>query len=472
MLGCRRIGVMGCASVAALALMPAGAQAAKVSITASSGPDPQDYIQYSAGRGEANRLTVKVSHHRYTLVDRGANGIRARSGCRSQGRHKAVCKSGTVQNVSVSLGDGNDRVRFSGLGGSSAPTPPPTDPTQLAHVGAELIGGEFFEAVDVNGGPGNDTIRTTNRPDLVDSGPGADTVSTRGGDDSVTTETDGAADTINGGPGVDDVTYSAATPVTIDVAAGTGGAAGETDHLANFERWSGGDGDDTLKGSDGSEGLFGRDGADTIDGNGGNDYLAAGFDSIPPQADHLSGGAGDDIIDGRAKTTGTQPPPAQIQQVSCGDGSDRAFGTPDMALDATCEQTIYLPVVRSNNDIPFSTTFPVRPIGTTGGNPQFRIACPPAPPQVPDPSRLTCSGQVDVEAPVTPGQTTPPPSYGTGVFSIQPGQQATITVGLSGAGQQALASHTMLGVHVRSTDTLAGGNSGQLADFGWQAQLA
>ena len=467
----RCLSTLVCALLVGLALVPAGAQASKVSITLSSGPDPQEYIQYSASKREANRLSVKESHRTYTFTDSGAKSIRAKGGCRARGRHKAVCKSGLIQNVTVNLGDRNDTVRFSGFGGSGEPTAPPTDPTQVANIGPDLTGGEFAEAIDVSGGAGNDVIRTSNAIDFVDPGPGADTVSTLGADDDVSLLPDGVTDTVNGGPGIDGVSYccNPAPAVTVNAATGTGGAAGETDRLAQFEDWTGGVGDDTLIGSDNTDGLFGAAGADKIDGAGGNDYLAAGASYDPPEADQVTGGPGDDILDGRELYSASNPTVTdQIQRFSCGDGTDRAFGTPNMALDASCELTIYVPYLFSDSATPFSTTFPVRPVSTTGGNPQFLIACPAAPPNA-DPALFVCTGQVDVEAATMPGQSPPAPSFGAGAFSIQAGQQSVVTVPLSAAGQQALAAHAVLGVHVRSTAALTSAGGGD--DFGWQTQL-
>jgi Ca2+-binding RTX toxin-like protein len=462
------MGALACA-LAVLGVVPAGAQAAKVSVTLSSGPDPTEYISYSASRGETNALSVKRSHSRYTFSDRGAKTMRARHGCRARGRHKAVCASKAVQNVTVSLRDGNDSARFSGFGGSGAPTAAPTEATQVADLRPDVTGGEFPEAVDVDGGAGNDTIRTTNRSDFVLPGPGADHVKTMGGDDEVITHTGEGPDTIDGGPGMDNMNYVGSQPVSVDVPAGTGTVGGQTDHLAGFERFFGGDGADSLKGGDGADGLYGGGGADTVDGAGGNDYLQAGA-AAAPAPDKLNGGPGDDILDGRALTGGSAG--AQTQQLSCGDGNDRAFGTPQSQLDATCEQTIYLPQLPSDNQIPFTPTFPVRPVGTSGGNPQLLIACPPAPPQVPDASLFACSGQIDVEAPAAAGSTSPPPSYGAASYSIPAGGQQTVTVPLNAAGQAALAGHAMLGVHLRSAAALSpGSGSGPYVDFGWQAQL-
>jgi Ca2+-binding RTX toxin-like protein len=82
----------------------------------------------------------------------------------------------------------------------------------------------------------------------------------------------------------------------VDLAAGRGGAKGETDSLAGFEDVTGGLGSDRLLGDAGPNVLYGGlDGNDASRGRGGNDTLSAR---------RSFGGPGNDIVDGKAAGCG------------------------------------------------------------------------------------------------------------------------------------------------------------------------
>ena len=113
------------------------------------------------------------------------------------------------------------------------------------------------------------------------------------------------ADNLDGGDGRDVVDYGMRTgDVTVDLAAGTGGEAGEGDSLANIENAAGGKGNDNLTGDDANNVLTGRAGTDTLTGADGADRLrgGGGYDDLNGDAgrDKLFGGGGDDDLDGGA----------------------------------------------------------------------------------------------------------------------------------------------------------------------------
>lgn len=122
----------------------------------------------------------------------------------------------------------------------------------------------------VDGGNGDDTIRTGAGNDRIDAGLGNDTIESRGGRDDVFGNT--GNDRISAGAG-DDVVH-------------------------------GGDGDDRLYGQNGADFIEGGKGADVIYGGAGNDILSGGLgdDRIESHAgnDRVNAGAGKDTISNAA----------------------------------------------------------------------------------------------------------------------------------------------------------------------------
>ena len=87
----------------------------------------------------------------------------------------------------------------------------------------------------IEGGAGNDTLHGTGGQDFLAGGEGDDLVDGRGG-----------GDVLDGGPGTNTVSYEAGPgPVTVDLAAGTGGAL-PLDSLTRFRRVVTGPGNDTV----------------------------------------------------------------------------------------------------------------------------------------------------------------------------------------------------------------------------------
>ncbi len=185
----------------------------------------------------------------------------------------------------------------------------------------------------VDTGDGDDTVVTGAGNDTVSIGDGNDIAQTGAGNDLIVAGNGGGIDIIDGGPGGDTVSYPSATNAVLidlreedrsaqaagattigDILAGTydpttpvGYAEGtdiETDVLISIENAEGGAGSDTIFGNDGNNALRGMDGDDEIDGFGGDDELlgGAGADELRGGEGHdlLDGGAGDDTIDGGA----------------------------------------------------------------------------------------------------------------------------------------------------------------------------
>ena len=209
-------------------------------------------------------------------------------------------------------GDGSDTVDYSGN-----TTPVNSTPDGVANDGnnsgaeGDNVGADVEGAL---GGSGNDTLAGNGDPvgGVLDGGPGNDTLASGAG-----------PDLIIGGDGLDNVSYAGrADPVSVDLAAQTGGAAGEGDVIQQVEQVTGGNGNDTIAGDDNVNVLFGGPGDDTIDGRGGDDQIfgGAGNDNIQGGAgnDTLAGEDGNDVIHGGDGADG----------LNGGDGNDVLDGGP------------------------------------------------------------------------------------------------------------------------------------------------
>jgi Ca2+-binding RTX toxin-like protein len=196
----------------------------------------------------------------------------------------------------------------------------------LGGSGNDILSGGTL-AVELHGGPGNDTLTGGPGDDLLVGDTGDDILNGGAGND---TFLEGGLDTaynpalargagddvINGGTGTDDfVDYAGRTaPLTlticVDPAALTGpsglgaaactdhdGAAGEADSLINVNHVRGGDGDDVITGGAGNDTLEGGLGNDTLHGGAGDDWLFGDGGN-----DVLYGDAGDDYLDGVSGT--------------------------------------------------------------------------------------------------------------------------------------------------------------------------
>ena len=118
--------------------------------------------------------------------------------------------------------------------------------------------------------------------DIINGDNGRNTLSGRAGND-----------TINGNGDVDTVSYeSREEDFVIDLAAGSGTTAGESDTLISIEYAVGGEGNDTLIGDGGPNVLDGREGADSHNGGAGTDTVGYSEARGGVTVDLVSGGTG------------------------------------------------------------------------------------------------------------------------------------------------------------------------------------
>lgn len=144
---------------------------------------------------------------------------------------------------------------------------------------------DFKTGIDrIEGGTGNDALFGTGGQDYLAGGEGDDVIEGRGG-----------GDVLDGGPGLNTVSYATGpSPVTVDLAAGTGGAL-PLDSLARFRRVVTGPGNDTATGSSADELFSLGDGDDVLNAGAGNDTADGGAGN-----DLMRGGIGTDVLDGGA----------------------------------------------------------------------------------------------------------------------------------------------------------------------------
>jgi hypothetical protein len=279
----------------ALLLLPAGAQAATVSVSTVGvqmfEPHTGDFtviqstFTYTAAAGEANApaLTFTADHRVLTIQDPGAV-IAAGTGCAPGVAGEVRCEvppGSTPVSVKLALGDGDDVLApFAGA--------PPGFPAIDAGPGADTVD---VVSGTVEGGEGDDVLRGSVGPATLKGGPGADTITGGSAEDAVYGGP--GADRLDGGAGRDFVYFDEAqAPVTVDLTQpGPAGTAAEPDDIRNFEGAAGGAGADLLRGDDGDNFFIGGGGDDLIEGRGGNDTIDVG-----PGADRALGGDGNDEL--------------------------------------------------------------------------------------------------------------------------------------------------------------------------------
>lgn len=291
--------------------------------------DAEEFV-FEGSPGEANRVSIvrekdsaRSRSVRIKVRDSGAL-LHAGAGCRQVDPHAASCRVATTcgrscdvhLSMTVRLGDGDDRARLVRF-----PTP------GALHVNPRIEGAAGVDRLV--GGSGDDQL---------DGGTGGDSLFGEGGLDSLDGGDEGhdpAADLLDGGAGRrgvegagDGLSYERRTaPVTVDLAAGTGGQAGESDRIVGIEHVAGGLGADvlrgdgranaivdqpftseagqradTLDGRGGNDTLTSTDGLDLLLGGGGNDLLEASGGTVTARgssgSDRLLGGYGNDVLDG------------------------------------------------------------------------------------------------------------------------------------------------------------------------------
>ncbi|HEY1277065.1 MAG TPA: calcium-binding protein [Thermoleophilaceae bacterium] len=299
-------------AVLAATALPASAQASSVGL--SGGAE----LRYDAGAGEANAVTISRGALVYTIDDPGV-AITPTAPCAAVDADTATCPAPAVQQITVSLDDGNDAGTIGpsvSLVDVSLRGGPGDDRLTGSDANDDFLAGEAgadtLAAVGGNdrlsGGDGDDTADGGNGSDFFDGGAGADTTRGGPGDDTLDagTTADGP-DALSGGPGDDRVSYNsrnAAVTVSLDGVRGDG-EAGENDNVgSDVERLDGGHGGDRLAGSAADNTFFASDGNDTVDGAAGDDNLigSAGDDTLRggDGDDELSGDRGVDAVDGGA----------------------------------------------------------------------------------------------------------------------------------------------------------------------------
>ena len=330
-------------ALAAAALFPAGADAARVRVEERS--PAQAALIFEAEPAEVNRVALTVEGQeldkvRYSLRDPGAD-LDAGPGCSGGGTPGTVVICLVPRSrPPVGFGDPGRSVTLSfALADGS-------DSLDTANVDADGGGGAL--GVEVDGGDGADTLLTGATRDRIDPGPGGDSVHSAEGDDYVDARASpDAPDLIDLGSGWDQVSYLAApAPVTIALnGVADDGAAGEKDNLLATERVIGSLGADTLIGGDSettdddgfAERLLGCGGGDVLIGNGGNDSLRhwdlpcrVPASSVSEDA-VIEGGAGnDDIWGGGGADLADGGPGEDSFYMAAGD--DRASGGPGRDL--------------------------------------------------------------------------------------------------------------------------------------------
>jgi hypothetical protein len=266
-------------------------------------------MQYRAGHGVANRVTVKpvVPYGEFKITDR-AERLRAKGECRQAGRHSAVCpwteSDFAIQLVTASK---SDRVEIQGR------------VSALVHGGG---GNDFLKGNgdELFGDSGRDRLIGGKGWDRLHGGPGRDRMEGRGGspylaDVFYDDETDAQAsrDVMLGGKNARArVDYGMrATGLRIDLHSTR--IAPEKDVISGVKGVTGGSGDDVftgtggrndLNGGPGNDRLYGRGGGDWLDGGAGNDAMFGedGDDRLSDLATPtLADGADDSFVGGNGR---------------------------------------------------------------------------------------------------------------------------------------------------------------------------
>lgn len=318
-------------------------------------------------------VSVAPSQGELVLVTSGLDAVPAHCTTDPYVDYLAYCP--WPQRIVVHLGGGNDRFSVGGA---------PWDPFP-AHVHVTSHGGDGDDRLqggDVQyGGPGNDRLEGHDGDQELHGGPGDDDVQGLGGSDRVygeegndtvsgDTHKSASPDVIDGGPGYDTIGQDwqdlAGQLLTITLAGGADdGRPGEGDDIRNVEnlkgfaggRFVGTDGPDTIEvvqtqqsselvGAGGDDRLKASDGADRIDGGAGADVLDGGFGD-----DVIIGGPGRDTISGD-RATGEcgiyycklpfgndtiYARDGEQDSITCGVGADRVVADPIDVVAPDCE---------------------------------------------------------------------------------------------------------------------------------------
>lgn len=313
-----------------LAALPAGAHAATITLADVTVPEGHTNdtivvgttLTYVAAPGEANDLSVRRAGSRLVIADAGA--VISAPGCMIAVPGQVSCPASS--DLIVRLGDRDDR--------------------------ATLSDGLNMETRTVDGGSGDDVLRSGDGPDLLIGGDGRDQLDAGAGNDVlVGTEGDAQLDVLAGGSGVGRVSYEdQPEAVRVDLAAHTATGRGiGTDALADVEDVRGGSAGDVLLGGAGPNVLIGGPGADTVRGRAGDDTLWGEDPTVVTGGfrDRIDGGPGNDLIglprgyvwEGDLSGTVEDKPDGRVDTVTCGGGVDGvSYAGPEDVLPASCER--------------------------------------------------------------------------------------------------------------------------------------
>jgi hypothetical protein len=359
------------ALAAALALVPAAAQAATI------GSDGNGHYVYNAAPGEKNSMSLQFADDGSKVVfySYGVKVTTLPGECTGESDQESpTCPS--PKSVDLNLGDGDDSFARSGI--TTIPA------TVHGGDGADWLRGDVGTDVfygdggrdKLEGWKGNDTLDGGDGDDELDGALGSDTLQGGAGNDLLHPDdyNEPSADVVDGGPGDDtidgdyaDYDLPVQQPLSFTMAgAADDGRPGENDDIRNVERlklsisptkYVGTDGNDFLKvaqatnagdisGGNGDDDLSGADGMEKIDGGAGNDHLVGGFND-----DVITGGPGRDQIIGDLPTGDCGPlwckypfgndtiyaQDGEVDTISCGWGTDTVYADAADVVDGDCE---------------------------------------------------------------------------------------------------------------------------------------
>jgi Ca2+-binding RTX toxin-like protein len=366
------------AGIAALLAVACAAPAGASSIAYSG-----DTLVFSAAPGERNFVVVDGDDQQVTFTDDNPISFPA-DRCHQDDPEYPVACATPAAHVRIDLGDGDDNGSF----GFSIPT----DRTFEIDggPGADLLTGprNGIGAATLDGGDGNDDLRSEESADTLlggagddklSGGTGADALHGGDGNDELRDDDGGSpsADVLDGGPGLDKLdSYRDADPVTsppVDIlldGLANDGRDGEGDNIVAVERFDVGAvrtfaGDDAdnefvapekgspvrLSGAGGNDSLTATDAhGDVVDGGPGDDTLTGGFGNDTliggPGHDQIAGdrvarcnelhcdfmdGFGNDTIDARD---------GEQDSVQCGPGDDTVKADPIDRVADDCEHVL------------------------------------------------------------------------------------------------------------------------------------
>jgi hypothetical protein len=296
------------------------------------------YLTFKAAHGEQNDVKMVREADGFRVADQSAP-LTALPGCTAVDVHTAVCDPGTtVPVVMADLGDLDDRLTLQGMGWSEGTLIYGNDGNDVLSGGCQMNGGagdDVLTACDnqwsyLSGDAGDDLLTGGTAADNLQGGGGHDVMNGGPGDDllgSGDTEAFHDADVFDGGPGRDGVFEGGRTQrVTVDLSNPTAaqGELGEGDVIRNVEdAITTGAGPVTITGNDGPNLLVGGRGDDVLRGLGGDDVLVDGAGS-----DTMDGGPGDDQFTSSDLF---------VDQIECGDGTDRVVLADAADVRTGCE---------------------------------------------------------------------------------------------------------------------------------------